>query len=80
MFTGRTSGTLNMRVGKVVRLHSWLTGIGHRLKDFESCAHCDSISDLTLLKAVRRSVAVNPGAQLRAEAQARRWRVLQLQR
>ena len=80
LFTGRTSGTLNMREGKVVRLHSWLTGIGHRLKDFDSCAYSDSINDLPLLKAVKRAVAVNPDSQLRAEAGRRGWDVMQLVR
>jgi HAD superfamily hydrolase (TIGR01490 family) len=79
-FTGRTTGTLNMREGKVTRLHRWLEGIGHRFKEFDSTAYSDSINDLPLLLAVQRAVAVNPDAGLHAEAQARRWPIMQLPR
>ena len=79
-FTGRTEGTLNMREGKVVRLHTWLADIGYALSDFDSHAYSDSINDLPLLQAVQRAVAVDPDARLRAEADARGWQVLQLQR
>ena len=79
-FTGRTAGTLNMRDGKVVRLHGWLADIGYALSDFDSHAYSDSINDLPLLQAVQRAVAVDPDARLRAEADARGWQVLQLQR
>ena len=79
-FTGRTTGTLNMREGKVVRLHTWLADIGYTLNDFDSHAYSDSINDLPLLQAVQRAVAVDPDARLRAEADARGWPVLQLQR
>ncbi len=78
LFTGRTTGTLNMREGKVTRLHEWLTVTGHKLKHFDSTAYSDSINDLPLLQAVKRAVAVNPDARLHAEAQARRWTVLKL--
>jgi len=79
-FTGRTTGTLNMREGKVVRLHTWLADIGYTLNDFDSHAYSDSINDLPLLQAVGHAVAVDPDARLRAEAQGRGWPVLQLQR
>ena len=79
-FTGRTEGTLNMREGKVLRLHTWLADIGYTLSDFDSHAYSDSINDLPLLQAVQRAVAVDPDARLRAEADARGWPVLQLQR
>ena len=79
-FTGRTEGTLNMREGKVLRLHTWLADIGYALSDFDSHAYSDSINDLPLLQAVQRAVAVDPDARLRAEADARGWQVMQLQR
>jgi len=79
-FTGRTTVTLNMREGKVVRLHTWLADIGYTLNDFDSHAYSDSINDLPLLQAVGHAVAVDPDARLRAEAQGRGWPVLQLQR
>ncbi|MDP3617183.1 MAG: HAD family hydrolase [Rhodoferax sp.] len=77
-FTGRTTGTLNMREGKVTRLHDWLRGAGHRFKDFDSTAYSDSINDLPLLKAVQRAIAVNPDARLHAKAEARGWPILRL--
>ena len=79
-FTGRTEGTLNMREGKVLRLHTWLADIGYTLEDFDSHAYSDSINDLPLLQAVQRAVAVDPDARLRAEADARGWQVIQLRR
>ncbi len=79
-FNGATSGTLNMREGKVERLHDWLHAIGHKLKKFDSSAYSDSINDLPLLKAVQHPVAVNPDAQLRARALAKGWVILQLGR
>lgn len=77
-FTGRTTGTLNMREGKVTRLHAWLKGCGHHFKDFDSTAYSDSINDLPLLKAVHQAIAVNPDARLHAKAQARGWPILRL--
>jgi HAD superfamily hydrolase (TIGR01490 family) len=77
-FTGRTSGTLNMREGKVTRLHTWLAARGQVLADFESWAYSDSSNDLPLLSAVRHAVAVHPDARLAAEAASRGWPVLHL--
>lgn len=79
-FTGRTLGTLNMREGKVERLHAWLSQIACRLADFRSTAYSDSINDLPLLEAVEKAVAVDPDARLEAIARERGWRVLSLRR
>ncbi len=80
VFSGRTTGTLNMREGKVVRLHDWLHGSGHKLKNLDSTAYSDSINDMPLLQAVKRAVAVNPDPQLRDEAQVRGWEIVRLAR
>ena len=80
VFTGRTEGVLNMRAGKVERLHAWLHARGYRLKDFESTAYSDSINDLPLLQAVNQPVAVDPDARLLAHADADGWQVLHLAR
>lgn len=80
VFTGRTCGTLNMRGGKVDRLHAWLAARGARLQDVDSVAYSDSINDLPLLEAVDRAVAVDPDARLAAIAQERDWKVLRLER
>jgi HAD superfamily hydrolase (TIGR01490 family) len=77
-FTGRIAGELNMRDGKVTRLHEWLKAQRMDLRDCESTFYSDSINDLPLLSCVRRPVAVNPDMQLAAVAAERGWPVLQL--
>lgn len=77
-FTGRVAGTLNMREGKLARLHEWLAQQRLELRDCESTFYSDSINDLPLLQAVRCPVAVNPDLRLAAEAAERGWRVLNL--
>ncbi len=78
LFTGRCSGTPNMRAGKVERLHEWLAARSHVLGDFNSVAYSDSINDLPLLEAVNEPVAVDPDARLAAIARERGWRVLRM--
>ncbi len=77
-FTGRVAGTLNMREGKVTRLHEWLALQRSQLSEYHSTLYSDSINDLPLLCAVRRPVAVNPDMRLAAEAAERGWPVLTL--
>jgi HAD superfamily hydrolase (TIGR01490 family) len=77
-FTGRCSGTLNMRSGKVERLHEWLGARGQGLREFHSTAYSDSINDLPLLEAVDEAVAVDPDPRLAAIARERGWRVLRM--
>ncbi len=77
-FTGRSQGVLNMREGKVRRLHDWLAGRQLELADCESTLYSDSINDLPLLSRVRRAVAVNPDQSLAAEAAKRGWQVISL--
>jgi HAD superfamily hydrolase (TIGR01490 family) len=72
-FSGRTAGVLNMREGKVERLHAWLAERGLRLQDIDSTAYSDSINDLPLLCAVQHAVVVNPDPRLAAEARSRGW-------
>lgn len=78
IFTGRTTGTLNMREGKVERLHRWLDARAESLNRFHSVAYSDSINDLALLEAVNEPVAVDPDPRLAAIARERGWRVLSL--
>ena len=73
VFTGRTSGVLNMRAGKVTRLHAWLAQRGTGLAQFVSTAYSDSINDLPLLEAAGTAVAVNADARLAAVARERGW-------
>jgi HAD superfamily hydrolase (TIGR01490 family) len=77
-FTGRVAGTLNMREGKVTRLHEWLAQRHLDRHDCETTLYSDSINDLPLLEAVRRPVAVNPDLRLATVAADRGWPVLNL--
>ena len=79
-FTGRTQGTLNMREGKVTRLHEWLHARGHALAQLDSTAYSDSINDLPLLSAVNHPVAVDPDPKLASQAAERGWPVVRLDR
>lgn len=81
-FAGHTRGTLNMREGKVARLHAWLTDRGESPDASLAGAffYSDSINDLPLLLAVGQPVAVDPDARLAREAQAHQWPVLRLMR
>ena len=78
LFSGRTSGTLNMRAGKVKRLVEWLDARGQSLGDFHSRAYSDSINDLPLLEAVDEPVAVDPDPLLADTARSRGWQILNL--
>ena len=78
VFTGRASGVLNMREGKVTRLHAWLAQRGQQLAQFHSTAFSDSMNDLPLLEAVNEAIAVDPDPKLAAIARVRGWRVLNL--
>jgi HAD superfamily hydrolase (TIGR01490 family) len=78
---GRTSGTLNMREGKVARLQEWLAE--RRLSPAliaQATFYSDSSNDLPLLGDVGEPVAVDPDARLLAHARSRGWRVLNLAR
>jgi HAD superfamily hydrolase (TIGR01490 family) len=78
VFSGRTQGVLNMRAGKVTRLHDWLAGRGQALRDFHSLGYSDSMNDLPLLEAVDEPVAVDPDARLGAIARERGWKLMHL--
>jgi len=78
-YTGRVAGTPCFRDGKLLRLDEWLAALGRRFADFpDSTCYSDSHNDLPLLERVRRPVAVDPDAQLAAEARKRGWPVISL--
>ncbi len=77
-FTGRISGTLNMREGKVTRLHEWLATQQLVLHEANSTLYSDSMNDLPLLEAVQHAVAVDPDERLAAQARARDWPIMSL--
>ena len=78
IFSGRAEGQLNMREGKVVRLHAWLAARGSSRSDFMITAYSDSINDLPLLLAADTPVAVNPDDPLRQWALAGGHTILNL--
>jgi HAD superfamily hydrolase (TIGR01490 family) len=73
-YTGRLDGEFCYGTGKLARLHAELGEV-----DLGSAhAYSDSASDVPLLAACGRPVAVNPDRRLRAEARANGWPVIEL--
>ncbi len=78
VFSGATTGVLNMRAGKLARLHGWLQSRGQRFEQFDSTGYSDSINDQPLLEAVDHAIAVNPDPRLAMVAAERGWPTLLL--
>ncbi len=76
--TGDIQGTPSFRDGKVTRVTDWLRARGLDWARVNTTFYSDSTNDLPLLEAVNTPVATNPGAGLRAIAQTRGWRILDL--
>jgi len=80
-YTGRTTGTLNMRSGKIDRLRQWLREAGHSEQLLRDASfYTDSINDLALLSAVKRPIVVDPDPRLESTAHRKGWTVLRLNR
>lgn len=77
-FTGEIRGVPSFRGGKVARVEQWLAAQGLDWAGVDSTFYSDSMNDLALLERVGHPVATNPDARLRALAQARGWRILDL--
>lgn len=78
-YTGRIQGVPSFQAGKVIRVDEWLSGLGLTRGAFdETWFYSDSPNDLPLLEAVSHPVATNPSARLRAIAEQRGWRILDL--
>ncbi|STZ76148.1 HAD family hydrolase [Bergeriella denitrificans] len=76
-YTGNYTGTPSLKEGKITRLNQWLTARGESLADYGKVYfYSDSKNDLPLLRYVNEPVAVNPDAELEAEAKAKGWPVL----
>jgi HAD superfamily hydrolase (TIGR01490 family) len=76
--TGEIAGVPSAREGKVTRVQQWLHLRELTWTDVESTFYTDSINDLSLMDTVTHPVATNPDARLRAIAEARQWRILDL--
>lgn len=77
-YTGAISGIPTMREGKVLRMEEWLAARQLTWQDVESTFYSDSFNDVPLLEKVDHPVATNPDSRLRALAQQRGWRLLDL--
>jgi len=77
-FTGGIAGVPSFREGKVTRVGQWLQARGLDWDNVHSTFYSDSINDLALLEKATVPVATNPDQRLRAIAQERGWRILDL--
>jgi phosphoserine phosphatase len=62
----------------VTRVEQWLAAGGRGWTDVDTTFYSDSLNDLPLLEQVDHPVATNPDDRLRALAQQRGWRILDL--
>ena len=76
--TGEILGTPSFREGKVQRFGQWLAQRGLTREETTVTFYSDSINDLPLMDNADHPVATNPDDRLRAVAQTRGWRVLDL--
>jgi HAD superfamily hydrolase (TIGR01490 family) len=76
--TGAIDGVPSAREGKVTRVEQWLSARGLSWADVQTTFYTDSINDLALMERVTHPVATNPDARLRAVAEERGWRILDL--
>ena len=77
-YTGEIDGVPTMRQGKVTRMEQWLAERQLSWASVDSTFYSDSMNDLPLLEKVDHPVATNPDPRLRALAQERGWRILDL--
>lgn len=77
-YTGEIDGIPTMRQGKVLRMEQWLAARQLSWGDVDSTFYSDSMNDVPLLEKVNHPVATNPDPHLRALAQERGWRILDL--
>ncbi len=76
--TGDIKGIPSFREGKVQRFGAWLAERRLQRHEAEVTFYSDSINDLPLMDNADHPVATNPDDRLRALAQERGWRVLDL--
>ena len=75
-YTGRFLGTPTYQQGKVTALKQWLIDSHHDLEG--SYFYSDSLNDLALLEEVDHPITVNPDDRLRAIAESRGWKIIDL--
>ncbi len=77
-YTGEIDGTPTFREGKVQRVEAWLKSQSIARSEARVTFYSDSMNDLPLLEWSDDPVATNPDDRLRAIAQTRGWRILDL--
>ena len=77
-YTGAIAGVPSFREGKVTRVEQWLHARGLDWTTVHTTFYSDSINDVPLMEKATVPVATNPDARLRALAQERGWRILEL--
>lgn len=77
-FTGDICGVPSFREGKVTRVAQWLQARGLGWDTAHITFYSDSMNDLPLLEKATVPIATNPDPRLRALAQERGWRILDL--
>ncbi len=77
-YTGEIRGVPSFREGKVTRLEQWMAQRGLDWSQVHTSFYSDSINDVPLLEKADVPVATNPDDRLRALAQQRGWRILDL--
>ncbi|HKJ51481.1 MAG TPA: HAD family hydrolase [Gammaproteobacteria bacterium] len=75
-YTGRYLGTPTYQRGKVAVLGQWLDKSGKNL--LGSYFYSDSINDLALLEQVDNPIVVHPDDELKAIAESRNWKIIDL--
>ena len=78
LLTGEIKGTPSFREGKVTRVEAWLASRQLTWDDVETWFYSDSMNDVALLEKATHPVATNPDERLRALAEVRGWRILDL--
>ncbi len=77
-YTGEIAGVPSFREGKVTRVNQWLTERGWSWETVHTIFYSDSINDVPLMEKADVAVATNPDPRLRALAEQRGWRILEL--
>jgi len=78
-YTGEINGVPSYREGKIIRTEAWLKSLDKNWKSFkQSYFYSDSHNDIPLLEKVSTPIATNPDDKLRAHAQSKGWRILEL--
>ena len=75
-YTGRFLGTPTYQQGKVTALKEWIADSHHELAG--AYFYSDSLNDLALLEQVDNPITVNPDDDLKAIAEARNWKMIDL--